>query len=1164
MNIKSKLCSVLFWGLCGLFAAPNMHADLLKTENFEYEVGSLKQKAGDIWIQAATSEITESIDIVDKPLTYAGYQDEAVGKAVQITATNKSQNQSYALKATDKGITSGSVYASFLFKIEGAPTKGTPFLVSFAGGNKTGYVDYNNNISNFGRLFIVKGSDDTKFKIIASKNSAADKSSEVGEYLIGQTYLAVISYQFIDGTKNDVFNLYINPATDGTIANPALSQSTESADVSNSYGLQGIRIYQNNTSKANAPAAVIDAIRFATDWDSLFNVKEGGGDDSNPGGDSGDEGDTPQNGELSSSVSAIDFSDGYAILQGSTTTKSLIIKGSNLTAPVNLTCSDSSVTLSTASISAEEAMAENGKEITLTYKAGGVPLSANLVISSEGAEDVTVALSSNVMPITDKPSFAALNLVENEEYELYRYVGSMAKVSYVNNLTKEFYIQDMTGAIRVKFDQFPGECDVKAGDKVKNLILWRVDDAAGPCFEIPYIVSEFGTITSSGNEITPTEVTFADINSSKEDYLYRLVTVTDVTLAVDDNTTWSTAGASATQTINGSEVEGRIRTFYGTDLIDTAMPGFLPSVTGISTSLKAVIITARGQSDVVAAQPQMEVSYTTSIDATVYQEINKPVEFGVFTVKATALPKPISIWFGGKSSAMFTADREEIPAGTGIYQVTVTYTPTTTGTHEARINFETTPAELNYGASLKAKAYDAANPPTINVDATGLTDFVAAVGETQDQSISYTVANGLEYGTIKVEGSGFIINSSSMMKDGTYQLKVTYRPQEEGEHNAVIRFSTPMAKDATVAVKGSTNAGPKPEEKEGDELSFDGPALTQYSTDFTTETANNKPISLEGWKNVAYEGNRAWWSTEFDDGNMAAKVVAYDSKATESTPMTAMLMSPRLDYKNASEQLLCFNVMGRMMIDGMNDYLMVGIIDAKAADADPENVVINGIDGLNLPCTSDENDEWARYVLDTKSWDLPDEFFVAFIFESLRGKESSAQYYIDDFSWGRTDMPFIRSSHQLLEISANVGETTTSETITIEGHNLTDPIKLSLGGTNAANFTLSTTELPAEGGEFTLEFLSSEIQEHTAIVTLLSASDARADILVSAATQSGISVISAEASLWGDNVSVYDLDGHTIMTEATATEAIKYMQANRNTLYIVRAADGTAYKYIAK
>ena len=38
-----------------------------------------------------------------------------------------------------------------------------------------------------------------------------------------------------------------------------------------------------------------------------------------------------------------------------------------------------------------------------------------------------------------------------------------------------------------------------------------------------------------------------------------------------------------------------------------------------------------------------------------------------------------------------------------------------------------------------------------------------------------------------------------------------------------------MAEDATLTVKGSTSAGPAPQEKEGDELTFEGPALTQYA-----------------------------------------------------------------------------------------------------------------------------------------------------------------------------------------------------------------------------------------------------------------------------------------------------------------------------------------------
>lgn len=1147
MNSKIKLSALLCLGFGGLFTPPNIQAELLKSENFEYDGGSMSGLSG--WIQATANTVTETIDLTASPLTYPGYQDTPVGMAAKITSEGKTKSQGFALVASDSPITSGTLYTSFLFRIDEAPSKGTPFLASFAGANKSGYVNYNANLSQHGRVFVTQGSDRSKFKLISSKNGSGATSPEVGEYEIGKTYLAVMAYKFVDGTKNDVYLLWINPATDGKIPTPDLTQSTESADVSDSYGMQGMRIYQNNTSSAEAPAAVIDAIRVATDWNSLFNTG----------------GDIQDGGAISVNVEAIDFADGMAVFQGSSVTKTITVKGENLTSPVTLACANPAVAITPATITAEEAMADGGKEVSLTFTAtSDEMLDDILTISSEGADDVTLPLSAYVMPVTNENRLGALCLVENETYEVYRYTGTMAKVSYVNEITKDIYVQDMTGAIRISYAAFDGVCDIKTGDKIKDMILWRIDDAAGPCFQPTYFQSEIGTVTSSGNEVTPDETTFAEINADRESYLYRLVTVTDVTLDVNDNTTWSTTGAAATQTQNGSTSSGRVRSFHATDLIGTPMPGFLTSVTGISTSKNAAIITARSQADVATASPEMEVSFETLADVSVYHEIDTPVEFGIFTVKATSLSNPVSIWFGGKNATMFTADREEIPAGTGIYQVKVTYTPTSTGSHEARINFETTPTELNYGASLRAKAYDPANPPSVSVDASSLTDFVAAVGETQEQTIQYTVANGLDYGTVKVNGTGFIINSGSMMKEGTYDLKITFRPQQEGEHSAVITFSTPMAEDVAITVKGNTSAGPAPEIKEGDELTFDGPALTSYATDFTSAIADNKPIKLDGWRNVAYEGNRAWWSATLDNGNQAAKVVAYDSKATESSKMTAMLMSPRLDFKNAQERLLCFNVMGRMMTEGMNDFLMVGLIDAIAADADPENVTVEAIDGLGLPCTSEENDQWARYVLDADSWNLPDEFYIAFVFESLRGKESSAQYYIDDFSWGRTDMPFIRSSHSLLQMNASTGTTSTSETITIQGHNLTQPINLTLGGTHAANFTLSTGQLPAEGGEFTLDFNSEEEMEHTAIVTLLSGSDARADILVTAANQSGIGSVSAETSLWGDIVSVYDLEGHTLLNGATTAEALKLMKENRGTFFIVRASDGTAYKYIAK
>ena len=1144
MKINLKLCALLCAGFGGLLSPLHAGAELLRTENFEYDGGSLSGKPG--WIQATAVSATETIDLVDTPLTYPGYLETPTGMAMQITPEGKSKTQGFALKGADEAIISGTVYASFLFKVEAAPQNGTPFFVSFAGANKNGFTEYNTSLSQHGRIFLTKGSDDTKFKIVSSKNSAAGTSATApGEYNIGETYLAVMAYEFVDGTKNDVFTLWINPTAKGA-STPAVTQSTESADVSATYGMQGIRVYQYFGSNITPPTAVIDAVRFATDWDSLFP----------------DSGELNNQSSISVNPAAVDFADGLAVFQGMTVTKTITVKGDNLTAPVTLTSSSPAVTVTPTSIPADEAMSAGGKEVTLTFTAAAESLDATLTIASEGAQDQTVALTAAVVPVTDKTSFSALNLVDNETFDVYRYVGSMAKVSYVNSATKDIYVQDMTGAIRINYADFAGECNFKAGDKVKNLILWRVDDAAGPCFQPTYLQTTIGDVISSDNEITPLEATFAEINSSKTDYLYRLVTVKDVELTVSENTLWSTTGAAASQTVNGTTTAGRVRTFQNTDLVGTAMPGFISALTGISTSKGAVIVTARGEADVVLATPEMEVTYTATADANTYYEINQPVELGVFTVKTTALANPVTIWFGGKNSAMFTADREDIPAGTGIYQVKVTYTPTATGSHEARINFETTPAELNYGSTLKAKAYDPANPPMVTVDASGLTDFVAAVGETQDQTITYTVANGLDYGTVKVQGTGFLINSGSMMKEGTYNLKITFRPQQEGAHTAVITFSTPMAEDVTVNVKGSTSAGPEPEIKEGDELTFDSPALTYYATDFTNPAENNKPLSLEGWKNVAYEGNRAWWSTTLDDGNQAAKVVAYDSKAQESSEMIAMLMSPRLDFKNAQERLLCFNVMGRMMTEGMNDYLMVAVIDAAEADANPQDVTVSAIEGLGLPCTADENDQWARYILDAANWNLPDEFYIAFVFQSLRGKESSAQYFIDDFSWGRTDMPFIRSSHQLMQMEASTGNVTTSEEVVIEGHNLTQPIKLSMGGTHAAHFTPSVTELPAEGGKFTLDFNTDKEEEHNAIVTLLSGNDARADILVSASAKSGLTVITTSA--WGDNVSVYDLEGHTLMTGATSADAIKFMKENSGKLFIVRTADGITYKYIAK
>lgn len=1144
MNFKLKLSALLCVAAGLLLPAPQANAELLKSENFEYEVGPLNGNPN--WVQTTAATATDIIDLVDAPLTYPGYQDQPVGLSAKITAEGKNATQGFALKGADAGINSGTVYVSFLFRLNAAPTK-NGWLFSFAGPNSKGYVDNNANISQHGRLFVEPGINESNFTLMCSKNSSVTNSINVGLYNVGETYLAVLAYQFVDGAKNDVFSIWINPVTNLTTAPEALfSQSTEAADVSANYGMQGCRIYQYVSGTMAPPEANIDAIRFATDWASLFPESE------QP---------PVQDATLSLAPDAIDFADGLLVLQGDVVTKTVTVSGTNLTENITLTSSDPSVVVTPAEVTPEEAMAEGGKEVTLTFTANEM-LEGTLTATC-GELTATTALTAYVEPVTKITSFAQMNLQENESYSMLKYTGKMAKVSFVNTITKDVYVQDPTGAIRINYNYYFEEPGVQVGDKLTDMVLYRVDDGAGPCFVPTGVTASIGTVTSSGNEITPVEATMAEIAADKESYLYRLVTVKDVTLDNSTSATWTTTGVVASQTIDGATTQGRVSAFHATDLIGEAVPAFASSVTAISNSKGAVVLKVRALADIEQAAPSLEISSQASIDANEYQVVNTPVEFGVFNVKATSLAAPVSIWIGGKNRDMFTTDITEIPAGTGLYQVKVTYTPTSTGSHEARINFDATPTELSAGYSLRAKAYDPENPPVVTVDSSALTDFVAAVGETQDQTVSYTVENGLDYGTIKVEGTGFIINSGSMMKQGTYNLKITFRPQTEGEHNATITFSTPMAEDVVINVKGNTSAGPAPEDKEGDELVFEGEALASYSTDFTSSTVSNKPLQLDGWKNVAVEGTRAWWSYTFaDDNNQAAKALAYDSKAAEETPMTTMLISPRLSYANAAERLLCFDVMGRMLREGMDDHLAVCIIDATTATT--ESYDMFEIEGLGLPSIADENDQWAHYVLDAASWNLPDEFYVAFEFTSVRGTSNSAQYFIDNFSWGRTDVPFIRSSHQLLTMAGSVGSTTVSDVVTVNGFNLISPIALSLSGTDAAKFELSHNELPAEGGEFTLNFTPDEVKDHVAIVTMLSGS-ARADMMVTipAGSVSGIVTIDDQTTLWGDKVSVYDINGRLLMQDVTPAKAIEAMRAARGVLHIVRTPSAT-YKYMAK
>ena len=1144
---KNRINHYLAAALTAVTVTVPAHADLLLDENFDYPVGALNGHG--TWF-AEISSTWPTIDVVDQNLTYPGYQESAAGKAVMLEAgTDVTGSPRFGNSFADEAITDGTVYVSFLFKVLSVPEGKGNTLISLGGPSSSGFS--NTKGAQTAKLFI-KYVDDSTFELRADKAAGVATAPAVGTYNIGETYLCVMKYTAIPDTKNDIFNVWVNPAdlsTEGT--------ATKECDINKadpSRGVQGLCLYEHHSSTPSADA-LVDAIRVATTWGELFGTQQGGGD--NPGDD-----DPVGNPALELGTSAIDF---QYMLQGTTATYDLTVKGTDLTGDVTITSSDAAVTVEPATLTAEQAMA--GATVTVSYTAGATNLDATITVASEGATSIPVPVKCEVTPVAAYNSFAMLNN-NREAYAYYSYTGSMAKVSYVDNSgdMPVAYVQDMTGAVMLT--SYVDGLAWKAGDKVKNFMLMGGEAAN------QFYIIDGGTVTSSDNEISAAEVSMADIKQDPESYLYKLVKLSDVTIDVAEGQTWSTSGAVAS-TVSGTTVtSGRVRTFKGTDLAGVEMPAFAKSVTGVVTNGAAGIVTARSQADVELAAASLEVTPTLLLDADTYYAVGEEYDFGTLAVKAKGLTTAASVYIGGANRGMFSIDGEamiEIPAGDGEYVLNIKYAPTATGVHKATVTFDAQPYELSQTLSISAKAYDPANAPAITVEGTPL-EFEAAVGGSQEQTISYTMSNGLDYGSAKVvnatwpEGSrnAFILGSTTIMKSGSYELKVTFQPQAAGAYEADVVLESPMAETKTIHLKGVAGGSAPVQDKEGDELAFGTEeALGLYQTDFTSSNVSNKPLQLDGWKNVAIEGTRAWWSYTMDDANQVAKAVAYDLKATESTPLTMMLMSPKLSYSKADAKLLCFNIMGTAMTDDMPDMLLVGILDA--ATANTELVEPMYIDGLNLPKTSDENGTWAKYVLDAENWEMPDEFYIVFVYNSLRGHESANQYYVDDFSWGRTDMPYIHADKQLIEMTGQQNMTT-KEPIELVGHNLTQPIALSLGGTDASFFELSHSELPAEGGSFALHFTPQEIAEHTAIITAQSGDDARTDILVSVPANgiSAVVEIISEAGQWGDSVNVYDINGRAVATGVSGSEALRTIKANRGVMHIVRTAGGETYKYIAK
>lgn len=555
--------------------------------------------------------------------------------------------------------------------------------------------------------------------------------------------------------------------------------------------------------------------------------------------------------------------------------------------------------------------------------------------------------------------------------------------------------------------------------------------------------------------------------------------------------------------------------------------------------------------DVASTEPTMTVTPTVVYDGSAVA-IGSSTTFATYAVEYANLENPIDVYLTGANRNQFEVSAETIPAGSGKATITLTYKPQAIGKHTARINFESTVSTLNTGFAATGIAWDPANPPMIVAHSGGLTPFTCKAGEQQKQTITVTTSDLPDYGKAAVKGlsnGAFIISTATLLKNGNTQINITFKPLVPGDYEEVIEFSGIKAVTETIRIYGTATENGTTEDREGDRLPLDdSKPLASYMQNFDGVT-KNKPLSIEGWKNLAQVGNRAWWGYTWDDGNGAAKVTPYDSKMEETTPCVMTLVSPALDFKNTPNPVLTFKVMGTLMRDGMADQLEVCYIEK-----DGEGMYVQPIDGLNIPASPDKNEEWVPYTIDLKGLDLADVFFIGFRFNSSRGAESTTSYYIDDFSWGQTNVPLIRPNIREGSFKATAGKKATSPDIEIEGIALTSDIKISLYGAHKGFFTLSTTTLPAAGGKFNLDFLNTEPGEYAVEVDLNSEGAPLTAVIVGVQNETATGITDVIVDL-SQPVSVYDIQGRALITKKQISSTSELKSAFGEGIYIVKQGE---------
>ena len=477
--------------------------------------------------------------------------------------------------------------------------------------------------------------------------------------------------------------------------------------------------------------------------------------------------------------------------------------------------------------------------------------------------------------------------------------------------------------------------------------------------------------------------------------------------------------------------------------------------------------------------------------------IGHTVDFETIHVEQGNITGMTEFYLSGYDPEMFILSANYVSDDQSEVDLVVTYAPTQAGTHTAILNIDNiNHTTLFQSVILRGSCTDPSKQASISVTPSVLPHFEVVAGQEQTATFTVTAENCSDFVYLQVthvQGAAFTINSSMAVRNGSTDVEARFLPLDSGEYKSFVTVYSEGVEPVVLFLNGT---GLKRDESTIDWMTmfkWDESNPLKLMNETFDSVGHNKTLKLKGWQNVAPVDERPWWGFDEDKTSPKrgtgryAKATAYQYGKGKTDTWEMYLVTPPLDYKNAEGKIFVFSIMGEYMPDEPTSETMLEIY---YVDATGDKVYFQDLtESFVIPSLGEDNNIWRTFFLDLAPYaeTMADVFHMAFRYVGPNGGEGAVTYYIDNVSWGRTDLPqIIANPTYVIDSTAVVGERKVLAEIEVTSKNLTGEIYISMAGPNYNRFSVSPTSLPITGGTFTLSFEGQEAGVHEAYVVLSS------------------------------------------------------------------------------